>query len=148
MYTKQRLYAGLLFLGACIILYRTITMMVQGYLGVFVTWVSVLLIAEFLIDLSCAGFSVVWWISNDAGKDKIPLRLGAAAAIVHAIRVLVFVVGRLGPRSNFDIKPEYHSSHYTQWEIGWVYFASIMAILGLVGVIVIWLYRRRAGKSN
>lgn len=146
--SKQRLYSSLLFLGACILLFRTTTMIVQGYLGVFVVWVSALLMAEFLFDLGCAAFAVVWWISNDARKDKIPLRLGTAAAILHAIRVLIYVVGRIGPRNNFDIKPEYHSSSYSYWEIGWVYFASIMSILGLIGVVIIWQYRRRAKKST
>ena len=146
--SKQRLYSSLLFLGACILLFRTITMIVQGYLGVFVIWVSVLLMAEFLVDLGCAAFSVVWWISNDARKDKIPLRLGTAAAILHAIRVLIYVVGRIGSSNNFDIKPEYHSSSYAHWEIGWVYFASIMSILGLIGVVIIWQYRQRAKKTT
>ena len=146
--SKQRLYASLLFLGACVLLFRTTTMIVQGYLGVFVFWVSVLLISEFLIDLGCAGFSILWWISNDRSKDRIPLRLGAAAAILHAIRVLVYVVGRIGSRMNFDIKPEYHSSQYTNWDIKWVYFASIMSILGLLGVVIIWIYRRRAKSTN
>ena len=148
MSSKQRLYASLLFLGACILLYRTATMIVQGYLGEFVFWVAALLITEFLIDLGCASFSVVWWISNTASKDRIPLRFGAAAAIIHAFRVLIYVVGRIGPRQNFDIKPEYYGSDYTRWEIGWVYFAAIMSILGLVGVVIIWQYRRKARKTT
>lgn len=145
--SKQRLYASFLFLGACILLFRTITMVVQGSLGILVPWVSLLLIAELLIDLGCAVFSIVWWIHNDASKDKIPLRLGAAAALLHAFRVLIFVIGRLGPWVNFDVRPEHQALHYTRWNIGEVYFAAIMSILGVIGVIVIWQYRRRMKKT-
>jgi hypothetical protein len=146
--SKQRLYASLLFLGACILLFRTITMIVQGSLGILVLWVSVLLIAELLIDLSCAAFSVVWWIHNDSSKDRIPLRLGAAAAILHAFRVLIFVIGRHGPWVNFDVRPEHQALHYTSWSIGGVYFAAIMSLLGVIGVVIIWQYRRRVKKTT
>ena len=145
---KQRLYAGLLFFGACILLYRTITMLVQGNLGILVWWVSLLLVAEFLIDLGCASSSVAWWISNDARMDKIPLRLGAAAALLHAFRVLIFVIGRVGPWINFDVRPEHRALHYTRWEMGQVYSAAIMSILGIIGVVVIWRNRRRARQTT
>lgn len=145
--SKQRMYAGLLFLGACILIYRTVTMMVHGDLRILTPWVSVLLIAEFLVDLTCAIFCVRWFIFNDASHDRIPLRLGAAAAILHAIRVLVFVLGRIGPWINFDVRPEHHELHYTRWNMGQVYFAATMAVLGVMGVLVIWYYRRKAGKD-
>jgi len=118
-------------------------MVVQGSLEILVLWVSLLLLAELLIDLGCAVFSIVWWIHNDASKDKIPLRLGAAAALLHAFRVLIFVAGRFGPWVNFDVRPEHQALHYTRWNMGEVYFAGIMSILGVIGVIVIWQYRRR-----
>ncbi len=144
--SKQRLYASLLFLGACVLLFRTSTMILQGDLEILVLWVSVLLIAEFLIDLGCAVFSVIWWKSNDAARDRTPLRLGAAAALLHAFRVLIFVIGRVGPWIDFDVRPEHRALHYTRWNIGEVYFAAIMSILGIIGVIVIWQYRRRLKK--
>ena len=146
--SRQRLYASLLFLGACILLFRTITMIVQGSLGILVLWVSLLLIAELLMDLGCAVFSVVWWIHNDASKGRIPLRLGAAAALLHAFRVLIFVVGRLGPWVNFDVRPEHQALHDHCWTVGEVYFAAIMSILGVIGVVVIWQYRRRMIKTT
>ena len=68
--SKQRLYASLLFLGACILLFQTITMIVHGDLRILVFWVSVLLITELLIDLGCSIFSVLWWISNDASMES------------------------------------------------------------------------------
>ena len=145
--SRQRVYAGLLFLGACILLFRTITMVIQGSLDILVFWVSVLLMAELLLDLCCAVFSIIWWITNNAGRERIPLRLGAAAALLHALRVLIFVIGRLGPWINFDVKPEHHALHYTRWNMGGLYFAAIMSILGVVGVVVIWQYRRRMKKT-
>jgi len=93
--SKQRLYASLLILGACILLFRTIMMLSQGALDVLVLWVSVLLITELLIDLGCLLSSIFWWIDNDKNKARIPLRLGATAAILHAVRVLIFVFGRV-----------------------------------------------------
>ena len=146
--SKQRIYATLLFLGACILLFRTITMVAQGNLRILALWASVLLIAELLVDLGCAVFSVVWWIHNDSSKDRIPLRFGAAAALLHAFRVLVFVIGRIGPWINFDVRPEHHALHDTRWNMGEVYFASIMSILGIIGVLIIWQYRHKRRKTT
>ena len=81
--SKQRIYALLLILGASILLFRTLRMMlVEGAFEILVTWVIGLLIAEFLIDLACAFTSIRWFILNDWTKATIPLRLGAAAAIL------------------------------------------------------------------
>ena len=146
--SKQRIYASLLFLGACILLFRTLTMVAQGNMGILVLWVSVLLIAELLLDLGCAIFSLVWWIHNDSKKDRIPLLFGAAAALLHAFRVLIFVIGRIGPWINFDVKPEHHALHDTRWNMGEVYFASIMSILGIICVVIIWQYRRKGRKTT
>ena len=146
--SKQRIYASLLFFGACILLFRTITMVAHGNLRILVLWASILLIAELLVDLGCAVFSVVWWIHNDSRKDRIPLRFGAAAALLHAFRVLVFVIGRIGPWINFDLRPEHHALHDTRLNMGEVYFASIMSILGIIGVVFVWLYRRRMRKTT
>jgi hypothetical protein len=131
-------------LGASIIIFRTIRMMaVEQAFDILVPWVIALLIAEFLIDLSCFLSSARWMISNKLEYARLPLRLGAAAAILHAIRVLVYVLGRTGPWVNFDVKPEYHAEYTFEWF--WVYFAAILAFLGVAGVIIIWRiirYRR------
>ena len=135
--SKQRLYAFLLTLGASILLFRTMRMMlIEGAFEILVTWVVGLLIAEFLIDLACVIGSIRWFILNDRTKATIPLRLGAAATILHAIRVLIYVLGRTGPWINFDVKPQYHESYTFEWF--WIYFATILSILGVLGVIVIW----------
>jgi len=146
--SKQRIYASLLFLGACILLFRTLTMVAQGNMGILALWVSVLLIAELLLDIGCAIFSVVWWIHNDSKKDRIPLCFGVAAALLHAFRVLIFVIGRIGPWINFDVKPEHQALHDTRWNMGEVYFALIMSILGIIGVVIIWRYRRKGRKTT
>ena len=145
--SRQRLYAALLALGACILLYRTITMISQGALYTLALWVSIMLVLEMLIDLSCFVATIPWWISRDRARARIPLKLGAAAAIFHAIRVLVFVLGRIGPWINFDVRPEHIENHATAWTWAGVWFAAIMSVLGVIGVIIIWILIRRANKS-
>ena len=136
-FSKQRIYASLMIFGASVLLFRTIRMMlVENAFEIFVLWVSVLLVAEFLIDLACILCSARWLLSNDNVKASLPLRLGVLATIIHAIRVLIYVLGRTGPWVNFDVKPEYHAFYVFEWF--WVYFAATLAILGIIGVIVIW----------
>lgn len=142
--SNQRLYALLLILGAGILLFRTLRLIYLGYLEIFVLWVAVWLIIELLVDLGCIVSATRWWITNDKNQDRLPLRLGATAAIVHAFRVLIYVVGRVGPWINFDIKPKYWGTPYTNWSWAEVYFAASMSVLGVIGVIIIWRFRRRA----
>lgn len=145
--SKQRIYAFLLSLGASILLFRTVQMLFfENALNILVLWVSVLLIAECLIDFACLVSSIRWLISNDELKASIPLRLGATTTILHAIRVLIYVLGRTVPWINFDVKPEQRALYITNWF--WVYFAAILSILGVVGVIVIWKLRQRTKKQN
>jgi hypothetical protein len=142
--SKQRIYASLLILGACILLFRTIVMVSQGYLAILIFWVSALLIAEMLVDAACLATSIRWWIADDKKYDSIPLRFGAAVAILHAIRVLVFILGRIGPWIDFDVRPVHRALHHTRWSPWQLYFAGILSVLGVIGVIVIWTCRRRA----
>jgi len=141
--SKQRIYAFLLILGASILLFRTLRLLFfeQG-LEILVLWVIILTILESIIDSCCIIGSLRWLISNDALKATFPLRLGAVAAILHAIRVLIYVLGRTGPWVNFDVKPIYRSSYSFDWF--WVWFAAILSVLGVIGVIVIWRLRRRS----
>jgi hypothetical protein len=119
-------------------------MAAQGSLTILTTWVSVLLIAELLIDLACLIASIRWWIKNDYDHSFLPLRLGTAAALLHAVRVLIFVLGRTEKFYNFDVRPEMGDLHAGTWSWAGVWFASVMTILGVIGVIVIWRLRRRA----
>jgi len=141
--SRQRTYAFLLALGASILFFITLRLMFfeQG-LEILVLWVIILTILESIIDFSCIIGSIRWLISNDAPKATFALQLGAAAAILHAIRVLIYVLGRTGPWVNFDVNPIYRSSYSFDWF--WVWFAAILAVLGVVGVIVIWRLRRRS----
>ncbi len=140
--TNQRIYSSLLALGAGVLLFRTIRMMlVESALEVLVPWVIFLLFAEFLLDLLCLILSIRWMLVGTSNVVILPLRVGAAAAILHAIRVLIYVLGRTGPWLNFDVKPEYHISYIFDWF--WVYFAATFSLLGIIGVIVIWWIRRK-----
>jgi hypothetical protein len=141
--SKQRIYALLLIIGAGILLFRTILMIfVDNSFEILVSWVFTLLLLEFLIDISCILGSFKWLISNDALKATLPLQLGATAAILHAVRVLIYVLGRTGPWFNFDVRPAYQASYTFDWF--WVWFAAALSVLGVIGVIVIWRLRRRA----
>ena len=145
--SKQRVYASLMILGSGILLYLTLRMMVfDEAFNILVFWVILLLITEFLIDLSCVICSIRWWISDDTSKANPALRLGAAAALFHALRVLVYVLGRTGPWINFDVKPEHHAAYKFDWF--WVYFAASLAILGVLGVVVIWLITRHKRMNH
>ncbi len=42
---------------------------------------------------------------------------------------------------------EYHAAHAETWTWAGVYFAAIISILGIIGVIIIWILIRRAKKS-
>lgn len=146
--SKQRVYALLLMLGASILLFKTLRMMtVEQAFDILVPWVIAMLISESLIDLGCFLASLRWFISNNRLHARLALRLGAAAAILHAIRVLIYVLGRTGPWVNFDVKPEHHAAYTFEWF--WVYFAAALAVLGVVGVIVIWqIIRHKRNRSE
>ena len=120
----------------------------EGLLDILVLWVSAMLIAEMLIDVGCLLSSIRWWIANDYSKSHLALKIGASAAILHAIRVLIFVLGRIGPWVDFDVRPEYRAMHYTRWSWSGVYFAAIMSVLGVIGVLIIWRLRRRPSKDT
>ena len=141
---RQRLYASLLALGACILLALTVIMMGGGALTLLTAWVGALLIAEFLVDAATLAASVRWWVTRSSRHASVALRLGASAAILHAARVLIFAMGRVGPWLDFDVRPEHRLGHAARWTWGQVYFASTLSILGVLGVLLIWWWRRRA----
>ncbi|MCK4747943.1 MAG: hypothetical protein KAT15_12925 [Bacteroidales bacterium] len=46
------------------------------------------------------------------------------------------------------MRPEHQAMHGESWSWGWVWFAAIMAILGIAGVLIIWIIRlRRRNKQ-
>jgi hypothetical protein len=142
---KQRIYASLLMLGASILLFRTIRMIfVEGAFQQLVGWVAALLVLEFILDLLCIVTSFRWLLANSWNWARLPLRLAAYATLLHAFRVLIYVIGRVGPCYNFDVRPEYHHLYTFDWF--WVYFAAALSAVGIVGVLIIWLVIKY--KSN
>ena len=123
-------------------------MLSEGSMGILTLWASVLLIAELLVDAGCLLVSVRWWVGNNESKARVALRVGALVAILHATRVLIFILGRVGPWIDFDIRPEHRALHGTRWSWGGLYFAAIMSVLGIVGVLIIWRLRRRSNKND
>jgi len=114
---------------------------VEGALLTHTWWVIALTFLEAAIDLSCFVFCIRWFIAKDKTKDSLPLRFGAAAALLHAGRVAIYVLGRAGPWLNFDIKPEFREEIATVWF--WVYFAATLSVMGVVGIIIICRLRKK-----
>jgi hypothetical protein len=117
---------------------------VEGAFQQLLTWVAALLVLEFILDLLCIVISFRWLLANSWVRARLPLRLAAYATLLHAFRVLIYVIGRVGPWYNFDVRPEYHHLYTFEWF--WVYFAAALSTAGIVGVFVIWLAIRY--KSN
>jgi hypothetical protein len=134
---------GLLFAGAGILLYRTIALLAGGARKVLKPWVVVLTFIEMLADIVTLGAAARWWRSRAARDEPLPLRAGAVATLLHAGRVLVFVLGRTGPWIDFDVRPEQRADHDERWTWPGVVFAGVMSVLGVVGVVIIWCVRRR-----
>ena len=147
-WSRQRLYATLLFLGACFLFFRTILMIIQDAMVWMVPWVAVLLLAESVLDATILLGAVRWWITCDEEHARFPLRTTAAAVFLHAVRVLIYVLGRVEPWKDFDIKPEYRALYSSRGSLGLVYFVSTMSVLGILGVVIIWRNRRRSKKSS
>ena len=140
---KPRHYASFFILGSGFLTYRTIRLIVGGALGINATWVSALLFLEMLIDAACVLTSIIWWIKDNNASARLPVNLCAAMVIVHAIRVTIFVIGRLGPWIDFDVKPEARAMHDTRWTWEGVYIAGILSALSIIAVVIIWIYRKR-----
>lgn len=135
---RDKIYSSLLIFGAGILLFRTIRLLtVENGWEHLAIWVIVFTFIEMFIDLLCIIFSFQWFFNNYEGLKRISLKFGAAAAIFHAFRVLIYVIGRIGPWINFDLKPQFRQTHNV--EMFWVYFASVLSILGIVVVIFIWM---------
>lgn len=92
--------------------------------------------------------SVWWWIRDEAARERFALRAGAAATILHAVRVLIFVLGRTGPWVDFDVRPEQRALHAERWNWGEVYFAAVLSVMGVIVVAIIWGWRRRRNELN
>ena len=144
---KQKLYASLMILGAGILLFRTIRLLtVENGWNILSDWVIILTFIEMAIDILCIIFSADWLFRNFYSSKIISLRLGASAAILHAFRVLIYVLGRTGPWINFDVKPQYRSTHDV--DMFWVYFAATLSVMGVLGVIIIWMILKKNRRKQ
>lgn len=144
---KDNIYSSLLILGAGILLFRTIRLLtVENGWNRLAGWVIVLTFTEMAIDALCIIYSFRWQLKHSNPSRSISLRLGATAAIFHAFRVLIYVIGRVGPWYNFDLRSEFRSNRNA--DMFWVYFAAILSVLGILGVIIIYLLIKRSKRKN
>ncbi|MDH3683192.1 MAG: hypothetical protein OEV40_24980 [Acidimicrobiia bacterium] len=136
--------AALLFGGAGILLYRTVALLAGSGRVVLKPWVVALTFIEMALDCVTMAGSARWWLTRCAGHARLPLRAGVAATLLHAARVSVFVLGRTGPWRDFDVRPEHRADHDERWTWSQVVLASVLSVLGVIGVVVVWWFRRRS----
>lgn len=77
---------------------------------------------------------------------RLALRLAAAGIIVHAVRVVVYVLSSAGPWIDFDRRPEYKTG--PPETLAGVYILGAVAAVSVVVVIVVWRIRKRRSKST
>ena len=133
---SDRLQAALTGGGISILLARA-TIIAVGSRRILKHWVIGLAAVELILDAATLGTSIRWWMTNLHRHRRLPLQLATAATLLHAVRVLVFVLGRLRPLKDFDVRPEYRAEHDRRWTWGEVSFAAVMSILGVAGVFVV-----------
>ena len=138
----NRMQAALTGGGISILLAQAIIIAV-GSRRVLKRWVIGLAAAELVLDAATLGTSIRWWTTNLQHHRRLPLRLAAAATLLHAARVLVFVLGRLRPFKDFDVRSEHRAQHDRRWTWGQALFAAVMSMLGVAGVFVIRRRMRR-----
>lgn len=140
----RRAGPGLLLAGAGILLYRTVALLARGARKVLQGWVVGLTILEMFLDTVTLVGAARWWRSGRERDASLPLRFGAAATLLHAARVSIFVVGRTGPWVDVDVRPERRADHRERWTWSQVVFAGVMSVLGVFGVLIVWRVRRRS----
>jgi hypothetical protein len=140
---KHRFYASFMVAGSGFLFARTIVMMAQGNLVTMVIWAAGLLLIESLVDAAWLYASLRWLFTPR--KVSAALRLGAAAIVLHAIRVTVYFIGRVGPWVDFDRRPDFRTGPPDG--LFWVYFPAAMAALSVLAVIVIWRVRKHIGNQ-
>ena len=139
---SDRTGAALTGAGISILLVRAAVIVVHSR-TVLRRWVIGLAAVELVLDIATFGASVRWALTAVRRHRQLPLRLATAAIALHAGRVLVFVVGRLPPFKDFDVRPEHRADHDRRWSWNEVWFAGVMSILGVVGVFVVRCLIRR-----
>ena len=143
----QRTLATLLFIGATFLLYRTLAMVSGGALETLVAWVVVLLMLELIADGIAMVVCGAWAIGGRPEQVRAVIRVTTVVVVLHAVRVLVFVLGRTGPWVDFDVKPAARAHHAATWTWGEVYFAGTMSAISVVALMVFLLYWRRKKRE-
>jgi hypothetical protein len=141
---SRRCGPGLLIGGACVLIYRTIALLAGEARTVLKRWVVALTVLEMFVDVVTVVAAARWWRTRAPGHTRVPLRVGAVATCLHAVRVLVFVLGRTGPWVDFDVRPEHRADHRRRWNWAQVVFAGVMSTLGIIGAVAVWHVRHRA----
>lgn len=134
---------GLLLGGAAVLVYRTVALLSRAR-TVLAGWVVGLTIVEMVVDVATMVAAARSLTTRAREDGRLALRFGAAATFLHAARVLVFVLGRVGPWRDFDVRPEHRADHRERWTWGGVIFAGAMSALGVLGVGIVWRIRRSA----
>lgn len=149
---RIRLWAALLVLGAGILQYRTIVMLTDGSMAILVPWVAATVVVEAVMDAVELVLAGRWWISRSPRDERLALRWGATITIFHALRVLVFVLGRTGPWTDFDVRPERRAANAADWSWTGVYVAATLSVLGVLVVLVLivmaWRHGRRIRRAS
>lgn len=144
---RTRLYSVLLFLGAGFLAFRALTLIAEGAHVINVGWVTALLYLELALAVSVMAATVPWFAGKTARAESLALRLAAGVTVLHSVRVLIFVLGRTGPWTDFDVRPEERAAHAARWSWGEVWFAGAMSVLSLVVLALIWRERRRMRRG-
>jgi len=146
---RNRIYAALLMTGASVVAYRAVSMMANGYLSILVSWVAASIVLELCFDVACFLTCIPWLTSGDSSRGSVPLQIFALSTIVHAVRVLVFAMGRLDTRwKDFDVRVEHRDEHGERGNMAQVYFASFMSLVSLVVLVKIQRWRANHLKRD
>jgi uncharacterized protein (TIGR03382 family) len=92
-----------------------------------------------VIDAIAVIAGVRWFSTPSTDRATTARRAVTAMILIHALRVLVFVLGRTGPWVDFDVRPEYA----TTWTWFDVWFAGVGAAISLIVLGLVWQLRRR-----
>lgn len=121
-------------------------MLAGGAREVLVGWVYALLVLELLADVVAVIVLARWFVTNTAAVQAFALRITGLVVILHAIRVAIFSLGRIGPWIDFDVRPEAQAAHADRWTWGGVWFASILSLISVV--VLIWFWSRSSTRGH
>ena len=135
--------AGALTAGAVVVLGRAAALLTAESRRVLKRWVTTLAGIEFGVDLLALFASLRWWRCGSAVGRRPALGVAAVAAVVHAVRVAIFLLGRTPPLKDFDVRPEYRAEHDQRWKPWHLWFAGTLSASSLAVVFAFWRRLRR-----